>query len=101
MRVMVGWSAEVASGVWDKIDVTYDETDWDKLVFELNLSGLDVPSQLKFQLMEVEAQRMVAAHVATGHPDLRESAKRKLAELTERRSSLVNKVVSQAASSGV
>ena len=27
-------SAEVAAGVWDKVDVTYDETDWDSIVFE-------------------------------------------------------------------
>lgn len=33
MRVMIGWSAEVAAGVWDKVDVTYDETDWDSIVF--------------------------------------------------------------------
>ena len=93
MRVMVGWSAEVAAGVWDKVDVTYDETDWDSIVFEQNLVGITVPSHLKFQMMEVEAQRMVAAHVASGHPDLRASARVKLSELTDRRTALVNKIL--------
>lgn len=93
MRVMIGWSAEVAAGVWDKVDVTYDETDWDSIVFECNFVGILVPSHLKFQMMEVEAQRMVAAHVASGHPDLRASARVKLSELTDRRTALVNKIL--------
>ena len=101
MRVMVGWSAEVAAGVWDKVDVTYDETDWDSIVFEHLLSGIQVPSHLKFQMMEVEAQRMVAAHVAAGHPDLRESARVKLSELTDRRSALVSKILNIGVQSSV
>lgn len=92
MIVKSGWSAEVATGVWDKADIELDEQDFVQLCHELGIHDLHITLDQKFELMENEAKRFVAAYVAIGHPDLRSDARSRIATLQERRSNLIQKI---------
>lgn len=92
MKVTNGWSAEVSSGEWDKSKVTIEEEDWESICVESEIVGIPVSLTTKFELMEVEAKRFVAAHVASSHPNLKDDAVRVIHALNERKAQLIFKV---------
>lgn len=92
MKVESGWSAEVATSVWDKVKVELDESDFQALAVEKGIYGLEISTEDKFLVLENETRRLVCAYVAVGHADLRSNAKDKIASLNERQRSLIEKI---------
>ena len=92
MKVTNGWRAEVFSGEWDKSNVTIEEEDWASICVEEEIQGIPIKLSTKFEIMEVEAKRFVAAHVATAHPNLKNDAVNILRALNERKSVLISNI---------
>lgn len=102
MRVMSGWSAEVRAGEWDKHDVTLEEEDWTAWLFSNDLidpmSGISlhvIPLNLKYQIMECLAQKLVLAYIAARHPSYGQDVREKLTSLVNSEQALLNKVRNQ------
>lgn len=70
MLVMIGWSGEVASGQWRKMDCTLDDTDFILLLAEHDAVGSQYSLTQKFVILELECQRFVAATRLKRHSDL-------------------------------
>lgn len=71
MQVKIGWSREVLDNQWSKIDIILEEEDYRSVLADAELDipeGVFVKTGLKFLLMKLEAERLVATHIyESGH----------------------------------
>jgi hypothetical protein len=61
MRVRQGWSGETSPNVWQKISVELEEEDLRRLVVDAGIDPAALPTEAAFQLLEIEAERLVIA----------------------------------------
>lgn len=62
MKQMLGFSAEVGTNRWHKIELTLEEADWLDLKRKYDFPD-DVPTALKFLFLENELLMLVSSHV--------------------------------------
>jgi hypothetical protein len=107
MIVMAGWSGEMASGQWSKVDITLDEVDLMRLLVERTGSengssdpwGADPDlTQAKtvdvFTALSSEAERLKEATVFQRFESYRTDAVRAtIAALTEKRNAALDRII--------
>lgn len=68
MRVMIGETVEI-DGKWQKIELTFEEIDLQRILSANNIRPDAKLTPLQaFRLQELEAQRLVAAHLNRYYP---------------------------------
>lgn len=93
----VGWSAEVKPDEWIKIDL--DESDLQSLLytagFPLDQRALVAP-RLAYQLLDVEAQRLVMVKLGLDYGHDVNQVKARVEELLKRRAALFDELMAVA-----
>jgi hypothetical protein len=67
MRVRYGWSGELRSGTWEKIDIELDETDLERILLTAGLSHLyptAITTIQAYMVLDTEAALLLTAKVA-------------------------------------
>lgn len=90
MKQMLGFSAEIGSNRWHKIELTLEEDDWEDLRRKHDLPE-EVPTTLKFLFLENELLLLVSSHVVKlgGYE---EEASKAIQACVEQRKALVEKI---------
>lgn len=72
MRVRQGWSGEVEPNRWAKFDLELEEDDLRRVLQQHDLVGVDPPLATCFQILELEAERLVMVKLMTryGYPEV-------------------------------
>lgn len=72
MRVRIGWSGEVETNKWAKIDVQMEEVDLERILASNNIAidTSSLPTSLAYLLLEAEAEGNVLAKLVDqyGYP---------------------------------
>lgn len=98
MKVLLGWSQEVETNHWERIDVELDETDLRAVlaenVPELESDALINPG-LKFVLMKTEIERLILVHQFDKGLVTKADANQALSENKAKRAQVFEKVRSE------
>jgi hypothetical protein len=94
VQVRTGWSGEIESNVWRKIDVELDVTDLDKLLtehgFPQTLAGR-LPVSIGFELLQGEGEILMLRKLITlGYPQ--DKALARIGELATTQAALLSAV---------
>lgn len=94
MQVMQGWSGEVQTGRWAKVDVTLNETDIGRVVYGAGIAiDLDmVPLDLAWRILDAEAEKFILVKLIRAHGYQVEKNKARLIELGQEIQDILAKI---------
>lgn len=69
MQIKSGWSGELSSGRWAKVDIDLDETDVRRLLVEhdIDIEPDRIPSRYIYTLLTCEAEFLMQVTLSTRH----------------------------------
>lgn len=94
MEVKHGWTGEVLSGTWRKVDVTVNDLDLLRVLVGagIEIAPERVPLSIAWQILDAEAERFILVKLVRAHGYPQEQAKPRLIELAQTLSDLLAKV---------
>lgn len=93
MKVRQGWSGEIEPNRWGKFDIELEEEDLRRTLTDAGLpADIPVPLTTAFQLLEIEAERLVLAKLITRYNYPTETGRNRMAELVQARTKLLDKL---------